>query len=59
MEMPKGLERLNKLMNGEKVKCPKCKKGYISAVGDPKTTSLFRCSECGTSMVPTKAHTVA
>lgn len=52
MKHPKSVDRINKLYNGEKLKCPKCKDGYISAVGNPKMTNLFRCDECGLAIVP-------
>ena len=45
--------RIEKMRNGEKIKCPKCKEGYISAVGNPKTTKVFRCDTCETGMVLT------
>ena len=53
MEKPKTVERIEKMRNGEKLKCPKCKEGYISAVGDPETTLVFRCSGCDRSIVLT------
>ena len=46
-------ERIEKMRNGEKVKCPKCKDGFFSAVGDPKTTKVFRCGTCQTGMTLT------
>lgn len=46
-------ERIEKMRNGEKVKCPKCKDGFFSAVGDPKTTKVFRCDTCQTGMTLT------
>ena len=36
-------KRIEKMRNGEKIKCPRCKTGLFSAVGDPKTTKVFRC----------------
>lgn len=51
-ENNKSLERLKKLMNGEKLKCPRCENGYIAAVGDPKTTNVFKCDCCQTAIVP-------
>ena len=45
--------RIEQMRNGEKLKCPKCEKGLVSAVGDPKTTKVFRCSDCGRSIVLT------
>lgn len=46
-------QRIQKMRNGEKIKCPKCEKGFISAVGDPKTTRTFSCNHCQTSVVLT------
>ena len=46
-------QRIQKMRNGEKLKCPKCEKGFVSAVGNPKTTKVFRCNDCGTSIVLT------
>ena len=45
--------RIEKMRNGEKIKCPRCKDGYFSAVGDMKTTKVFRCDSCKTGMVLT------
>ena len=45
--------RIEKMRNGEKLKCPRCKDGLFSAVGDPKTTKVFRCDHCQTGMVLT------
>lgn len=55
MEKPKTVERIERMRNGEKVKCPKCADGFISAVGEPGTAYLFKCSECGTSIKTTKS----
>ena len=41
------------MRNGEKIKCPKCENGFFSAIGDPKTTKVFRCDSCQTGMVLT------
>lgn len=46
-------ERIHKLRSGEKVKCPKCESGFFSAVGEPKTTKVFRCDTCQTGMTLT------
>lgn len=46
----KSLERIEKMRNGEKIKCPRCEKGYISAIGDPKKTKTFRCDNCQTGI---------
>ena len=54
MKQPKTIENIQKMRNGEKLKCTKCAEGYVSAVGDCKTASLFRCDHCGTSMQMTK-----
>ena len=43
--------RIEKMRNGEKIKCPRCETGFISAVGDPKTTKVFRCGCCETGMI--------
>lgn len=45
--------RIEKMRNGEKIKCPHCEEGFVSAVGDPKTTKVFRCSHCQTGMILT------
>lgn len=47
------LMRIEKMRNGEKIKCTRCKDGYFSAVGDPKTTNVFRCDKCQTGMTLT------
>lgn len=49
--------RIEKMRNGEKIKCPSCQDGYIAAVGNPKTTNVFSCDTCKVSMVLTLAHT--
>lgn len=54
MEKSKSIERIERMRNGEKVKCPKCADGFVSAVGNPSEAYLFRCSDCGTSMVMKK-----
>lgn len=46
-------ERIEKMRNGEKIKCPHCENGYFSAVGDPKSTKVFRCDACQTGMILT------
>lgn len=51
--IPNTIEMIKKMRNGEKISCPKCN-GFISAVGNPKTTSLFKCNTCDTSMLLTK-----
>ena len=43
-------ERIEKMRNGEKIKCPRCAEGYISAAGDPKKTNVFKCNHCETGM---------
>ena len=45
--------RIEKMRNGEKIKCPRCETGFFSAVGDPKTTNIFRCDNCQTGMILT------
>ena len=45
--------RIEKMRNGEKIKCPRCEGGFISAIGDPKTTKVFRCDCCETGLVLT------
>ncbi len=49
-------ERIKKMRNGEKIKCPRCEEGFISAVGDPQKTKVFRCDKCQTGMVLTVPH---
>ena len=46
MDKPKSIEKIEKMRNGEKIKCPRCDTGFISAVGNPQTTYLFRCKYC-------------
>ena len=54
MVKPKTLERIEMMRKGEKAKCPKCEKGFISAVGEPGTAYFFKCDSCNVSMVITK-----
>lgn len=54
MTVPKTVERITRMRNGEKIKCPKCNEGHISAVGKPEEADVFRCDKCGTSIVMTK-----
>lgn len=54
MNIPKSIERIEKMRKGNKVKCPKCAKGFISAMGEPSTAYCFRCDKCGTSLILTK-----
>lgn len=51
MEKPKSIERIERMRKGEKVKCPKCDDGFISAVGEPSEAYFFKCDGCGISMV--------
>lgn len=51
-------ERIKKMRSGEKIKCPKCEDGFISAVGEPKSTKVFRCDHCQTGMVLTVPHRI-
>lgn len=46
------IEKIKILKTGETLECPKCG-GKIKAVGEPQTASVFRCDDCGASMVPT------
>lgn len=46
-------ERIEKMRNGEKVKCPKCESGFFSAVGDSASTKVFRCDACQTGITLT------
>ena len=43
--------RIEKMRNGEKIKCPRCESGFISAIGDPKSTKVFRCDRCDIGIV--------
>ena len=43
--------RIEKMQNGEKIKCPRCENGFFGAIGDPKTTKVFRCDSCQTGIV--------
>ena len=49
-------DNVKRMRNGEKIKCPRCEHGFFSAVGDPKTTNVFRCDSCETGMVLTIPH---
>ena len=44
------LKRIQRMRNGEKLKCPRCEDGYISALGNPQTTRVFKCDICGCGM---------
>jgi DNA-directed RNA polymerase subunit RPC12/RpoP len=46
-------ERVEKMRNGGEIKCPRCNDGFISAVGDAKTTNVFKCSHCPTGITLT------
>ena len=46
-------ERIERMRNGEKLPCPKCKEGLFSAIGDPKTTNMFGCDKCSAAMTLT------
>ena len=49
----KNIEMIEKMRNSERIKCPRCNDGFFSAVGDPKTTKVFRCDTCNTGMILT------
>lgn len=44
--MDKSIEIIKKLRNGEKVECPKCKKGILVTPYDYKKSCYFHCTEC-------------
>ena len=46
-------KRIERMRNGEKIKCPFCEKGYWGAKGNPKTTNVFGCDKCEKGMVLT------
>lgn len=46
-------ERIENMRNGEKIKCTRCEDGFVAAVGNPKTTNVFRCDHCKTAIVLT------
>jgi uncharacterized protein (DUF983 family) len=46
-------ERIEKMRNGDKIKCPRCEDGFFSAVGDPTTTNVFKCDHCETGITLT------
>ncbi len=48
------LERIRRMRNGERIKCPKCDKGYWVALGTPETAYAFHCDSCDLGMVLTK-----
>lgn len=39
-------EMIKKLKNGEKIECPDCHKGVVTAPNDPKTSHFFKCDKC-------------
>jgi hypothetical protein len=49
----KSEERIEKMRKGEKIKCTRCSDGFISAIGNPKTTNVFKCDHCKTAIVLT------
>lgn len=53
MYINKSLERIKQMRNGKKIKCPRCEDGYISAVGNPETTNVFKCNKCEIGIVLT------
>ena len=46
-------KRIEKMRNGEKIKCKRCENGFCGAVGNPKTTNIFKCDICGVGIVLT------
>lgn len=46
-------EKIERMRNGEKIKCPKCEDGYVAAVGKPKDAYYFSCT-CGFRITLTK-----
>lgn len=36
-----------KLRNGENVKCPQCKEGFLKTPYNPKTSHFFEWDKCG------------
>lgn len=45
--------RIEIMRKGEKLQCPRCKVGHFLAVGNPMTTNVFKCDNCGTGMTLT------
>ena len=45
-------QRIEYMRSGGKIKCPRCKEGYVSAVGNPKETNYFACP-CGCRIILT------
>ena len=43
-------KRIERMRNGEKLKCPRCKAEAFGALGNPETSKVFRCSQCGCGM---------
>lgn len=46
-------QRIEDMRNGKKLKCPRCETGFVSAIGNPETTKVFKCNVCGTGIVLT------
>lgn len=46
MESKQSLEFIKSLLNGEKVKCPKCNKGVLISDTDPSQSHFFYCTSC-------------
>lgn len=53
MYINNSIERIKRMRSGERIKCPRCEKGYISAVGAPDVANVFKCNKCGNSIVLT------
>lgn len=45
------------MINGEEVRCPKCKKGFWHAIGDDTSNALaFQCDYCGGHIILDVTH---
>lgn len=48
---------IKKMINGEEVRCPKCKKGFWHAIGDDTSNALaFQCDYCGGHIILDVTH---
>lgn len=46
MENKQSLDFIKSLLNGEKVKCPKCNEGIFKSDTEPAKSHYFYCTHC-------------
>lgn len=46
MENKQSLDFIKALLNGEKIKCPKCKEGVLKSDTEPSQSHFFYCTHC-------------